>query len=95
MACQDNTAKQLVIVPAERLSPHALAGLIEEFVTRSGTDYGRREATLDEKSASVRRQLADGRARITYDTASQTCTIVLSDDVRHAGASGGQGKDVK
>jgi len=85
MAFQDKPGEQLIIVPAERLSPEVLGALIEEFVTRSGTDYGRREATLEEKCAAVRNQLANKRALITYDATTQTCTIVPADEPRRAG----------
>jgi len=82
MVSQDKPTEQLIIVPAERLSPEVLDALIEEFVTRSGTDYGRREASLAEKCAAVRTQLMNKHALITYDSSTQTCTIVMSDDVR-------------
>lgn len=82
MVLQDKIGEQAVVVPAGRLSPDALSALIEEFVTRSGTDYGRREASLAEKYAAVRTQLMNGRAQITYDPSTQTCTIVPADDVR-------------
>jgi hypothetical protein len=82
MVSQDKPAEQPIIVPVSRLSPGALSALIEEFVTRSGTDYGRREASLDEKCTAVRTQLKNGRAHITYDPSTQTCTIVLSDGLR-------------
>lgn len=81
MACHDNMQPRHMIIPSGHLSPQALDGLIQEFVTRSGTDYGRREASLEEKCAAVRRQLADGRAHIAYDSASRTCTIIPSEDV--------------
>ena len=73
--------QQRMIIPAARLSPEALGRLVEEFVTRSGTDYGHREATLEEKCAAVCKQLGDGRALITYDSTSQTCTIVSAEDI--------------
>lgn len=76
---------QPVIVPAERLSPEALNGLIEEFVTRSGTDYGQREATLTEKCAAIQEQLASGQALIICDTLSQTCNIVPAEDLQQSG----------
>jgi|GEM_PF-235824 len=82
MVSQDKSGEQLIVVPAERLSPDALSALIVEFVTRSGTDYGRREATLAEKCAAVRTQLKHNRAQITYDPLTQTSTIMLSEDVR-------------
>ena len=44
-------------IPASRLSRDALDGLIEEFVTRDGTDYGAQEHTLEQKKNAVVRQL--------------------------------------
>ena len=41
-------------IPSERLSPEALDGLVEEFVTRDGTDYGLKEQTTEEKKRTVR-----------------------------------------
>ena len=49
-----------VEIPAETLSRQALDGLIEEFVTRDGTDYGAEERTLDDKKSAVARQLDRG-----------------------------------
>jgi uncharacterized protein YheU (UPF0270 family) len=63
-------------VPAKALSPDALRGLVEEFVTRDGTDYGTRERTLEEKVRDVLRQLERGEARIVFDPASRSVNIV-------------------
>jgi hypothetical protein len=82
----DNPSEQPILVPTERLSPDALNGLIEEFVTRSGTDYGQREASLAEKCAAIRKQLINGRALIICSPSSQTCNIVLSEDVQQSDA---------
>jgi uncharacterized protein YheU (UPF0270 family) len=87
MTMHDNSREQHIIIPVDRLSPEALGGLIEEFVTRSGTDYGQREASLDEKCAAIRKQLTSGRAVIICDPASQTCNIVLSEDVQRPAAN--------
>ncbi len=38
-----------MLIPHRELSPEALQGLIEEFVTRDGTDYGESEAALATK----------------------------------------------
>ena len=40
-------------VDANALSEPALSGLIEEFVTRDGTDYGAQEPTLDNKKNAI------------------------------------------
>lgn len=68
--------EQPVEVPADLLAKDVLRALIESFVLREGTDYGERERTLDEKVADVRAQLARGEARIVFDPASHSVTIL-------------------
>jgi uncharacterized protein YheU (UPF0270 family) len=63
-------------VPRDALSPAALRGLIEEFVTRAGTDYGAHEKTVEEKIADVERQLERGQATIVFDPEMATTNIV-------------------
>jgi uncharacterized protein YheU (UPF0270 family) len=65
-----------VIIPYERLSPAALQGLIEEFVTREGTDSGYTQKSLEENVAMVMNQLRRGEALIVYDEATRTANIV-------------------
>ncbi|MBX3025167.1 YheU family protein [bacterium] len=67
-----------VDVPLAALSAAALRGLVEEFVTRDGTDYGRRERSLDEKVRDVMRQLERGEAKIVFDPESRSATIVVA-----------------
>ena len=64
-----------VEVPASALSARALRGLVEEFITREGTDYGVREHTFDEKRDSVLRLIAAGEVAIFFDPASETTTL--------------------
>jgi len=70
--------RAVVRIPIDRLSAQALDGLIEEFVTRDGTDYGLREATLEEKKGAVRRQLERHELMIVFDPESERCNIVPS-----------------
>ena len=63
-------------VPYERLSESALRGLVEDFVTRDGTDYGETEVPLERKVAAVLRQLELGEACVVFDPASETASIV-------------------
>jgi uncharacterized protein len=65
-----------VIVPHRELSPDALAGVVESFVLREGTDYGDREYSLSEKVAHVMRQLDRGEAQIIFDPNTETVEIV-------------------
>ena len=67
-------------IPYDQLSPDALQGVIEEFVTRDGTDYGEVEISLETKISRVLDQLKSGKAVIVFDQKTETCTILKSDD---------------
>jgi uncharacterized protein YheU (UPF0270 family) len=67
---------QPVDVPMELLGEDVLRALIESFVLREGTDYGVQERSLEEKVADVRAQLSRGEARIVFDPASDSVTIL-------------------
>jgi uncharacterized protein YheU (UPF0270 family) len=73
---ENSEQEEPVEVPYATLNPDTLRALVEEFVTRQGTDYGLREKTLDEKVADVMRQLERKEAKIIYDAKSQTANIV-------------------
>lgn len=62
-------------VSVSELSEEALAGVIESFVLREGTDYGHRDFTLAEKRALVREQLESGDAVIYFDPVTSTIDI--------------------
>ena len=63
-------------MPHGELAPEVLRRLIEEFVTRDGTDYGAVERTLGEKVAAVIRQLEAGELAIVVDTEDEAIDIV-------------------
>ena len=67
------------LVPGD-LSPDALRGLVEEFVTRDGTDYGAEERSVEEKVGRVLAQLVSGEARIVFDPETGTANIVPARD---------------
>jgi uncharacterized protein YheU (UPF0270 family) len=64
-----------MIIPHRMLSPDALRGVIEAFVTREGTDYGAQEVPLNIKVFQVQQQLDAGTAVLVYDEATDSCTI--------------------
>ena len=63
-------------VPHKALSQAALEGLVDEFITREGTDYGEREFSLEQKVAHVLRQLERGEAQIIFDAVLESIDIV-------------------
>jgi uncharacterized protein YheU (UPF0270 family) len=70
------------------LSPEALRGLLEEFVSREGTDYGHADRSLESKVADVRRQLETGEARIVFDLESESASIVSARELGHPARHG-------
>jgi uncharacterized protein YheU (UPF0270 family) len=62
-------------IPPERLSPDVLEALIEEFVTRHGTNLSDAAA----KAAQVRAQLKAGQVIIVYDEKTDSTNIVPKD----------------
>ncbi|MCA9576083.1 MAG: YheU family protein [Myxococcales bacterium] len=64
-----------MVIPYQRLSEEALMGVVEEFITREGTDYGHTEVSFDDKRRAVLQQLRSGRAYIEFDPGSETCTL--------------------
>jgi uncharacterized protein YheU (UPF0270 family) len=74
--------KSGTIIPYEKLSMEALEGLIEEFVTRDGTDTGYEKKSLVNDVAMVKRQLKRGDAVIVYDKSTKTSNIVSRDHLK-------------
>ncbi len=60
----------------DQLSPDALRGLVEEYVSREGTDYGHAQWSLEEKVRQVLQQLERGEARIVFDLERESASIV-------------------
>ena len=65
-------------IPYTALPAETLTAVIEDFITREGTDYGDREYTLEEKVKQVRGQLERGEIKLTFDPESETCTLASS-----------------
>ena len=54
------------------LSPAALRAVVEEFVTRDGTDH----SVVERRIETVLRQLDAGRVELHFDAEAETCHIV-------------------
>lgn len=74
----------MLIIPVERLSAAAVQGLMEEFITREGTDYGAEEVSLADKVAQVRDQLARGEVVIVFDAVLESVSIKSRRDAQQA-----------
>jgi uncharacterized protein YheU (UPF0270 family) len=67
-------------IPVYKLSPDALQGVIEEYISRSGTDYGEVEASMETKFMQVKFKLEAGSAVLIFDDETETTNIFLADD---------------
>ena len=68
------------IIPVNKLSTKALRGIIEEFISRGGTDYGAIESSLETKFNQVKTKLKNGLAVLVFDDGTETTNIFLVDD---------------
>ena len=64
-----------MLIPHHELEPATLRKVVEEYVTRDGSDLSSIEARIE----SVLKQLENGRAQLHFDDESKTCNIVSSD----------------
>ncbi|WP_040262123.1 MULTISPECIES: YheU family protein [Pseudomonas] len=69
-----------MLIPYDQLAPDTLNRLIEDFVTRDGTDNGD-ETPLQTRVLRVRQALAKRQAFILFDPDSQQCQLLAKHDV--------------
>lgn len=67
-------------IPVKKLSQRALRGVIEEFISRDGTDYGEIEVSPAMMFKTVKSKLEDGSAVLIFDDDTKTTNILLADD---------------
>lgn len=75
-----HTLMDNMIIPWDSLSDDALVGIIEEFITREGTEYGAVELSLPEKVNQIRLQLEHKQVNIVFDAELGSASLVASDD---------------
>lgn len=73
------TEDSFIDIPLSQLNAETLQAVIEEFITREGTDYGHQEYSLEQKVSQVQRQLQSGQARLVFDPATESCTILAKE----------------
>lgn len=62
-------------IPWQQLSPETLHALIEEFVSRDGTDYGEKEIDHESKIKQVHKLLVDKKIKIVFDPETESCDL--------------------
>jgi uncharacterized protein YheU (UPF0270 family) len=64
--------EKVMRIPPEQLSEKALYAVVQEFVTRDGTDH----SSVDQRIKAVLRELHAGRLALHFDDESQSCNIL-------------------
>ena len=67
-------------IPANKLSPEALQGVINEFISRDGTVYGEMEVSPETNFRQVKDKLETGLAVLFFDDETETTNIFLAND---------------
>lgn len=62
-------------IPFQELDTDTLTAIIEEYISREGTDYGVQEYSLKQKVQQVRTQLERGEIVLNFDPESQSCNL--------------------
>lgn len=69
-----------MLIPYELLEQHTLENLLEDFVTRDGTDNGD-ETPLSTRVERARLALTSGQAVILFEPQTQQCQLILKHDL--------------
>ncbi len=72
----------MIEVPWQDIAPETLEALLDEFVSRDGTDYGEIEVPQVRKIEQVRAQLRRGEVLIVFDEISESVNILARSDYR-------------
>lgn len=72
-------------IPHTLLSPAALRAVVEEFVTRDGTDH----SSVERRIKTVMRQLDVGLVELHFDEKTETCNIMPVEEKRPGGDEDG------
>jgi len=73
-----------MIIPHTEIAADTLQALIEEFVTRDGTDYGEHDVPVATKVQQIMQQLKRKEVFIVYSELDETCTIVTKESLSQA-----------
>ena len=70
-----------MIIPLDSLERTTLERIVEEFVTRDGTDYGEIELDLETKVEQLLAQLHAGQIFICFDEATESVNLLGVDQL--------------
>lgn len=69
-----------MIIPYQSLSPDVLQSIIEEYISREGTDYGEYELSLEQKVQRLLPQVKSGDVLIIFDELTESVQLISKAD---------------
>ncbi|MBL4868934.1 MAG: YheU family protein [Pseudomonadales bacterium] len=69
-------------IPYESLDQEVLLNLLEEIVTRDGTDYGYAEVSTEEKVSEAYSSLKNGSAKLVFNEQTDSCSLCLTEQLK-------------
>jgi uncharacterized protein len=69
-----------MVIPVSQLQEETLNNILEEFITREGTDYGDCEISLQQKVERLKRQIVQGDVVIVFDSVLESVNLMTKKD---------------
>jgi uncharacterized protein YheU (UPF0270 family) len=86
MSDDETPAASMVEIPYTQLETATLRNVIDDLITRDGTDYGAEERTREQKASALMRQLENGEAKLVFDPETETIGLMTAAELRRASA---------
>jgi uncharacterized protein YheU (UPF0270 family) len=67
------------LIPYDSLSPETLETILDDIVSRDGTDYGEYDLSVAQKRQQALKALVKGEAVLLFDTESETIKMIPKD----------------
>lgn len=71
------------VIPFDSLDPDTLVNVLNDIVSRDGTDYGDYDLSTEQKRLQALRALQSGQAVLVFDTESETIQLVSKQSLDH------------
>jgi uncharacterized protein len=76
----ENISNRNMVIPVSQLQEETLNNILEEFITREGTDYGDYEISLPQKVDRLKRQIVQGDIVIVFDSVLESVNLMTKKD---------------
>ena len=71
----------MIEIRPNKLADEILVSIIEEFINREGTDYGKQEVKLDVQIKRARSKIMRGDVLIMFDPKTESCNLITKEEL--------------